>query len=66
MLITVFTLKLKSDGKIRFVILAVYVDDLILISNDVDMLATEKACLCNRSDIVDQGEAHSTLGMLIN
>ena len=56
----------KSDGKISFVILAVYVDDLIPISNDVDMLAAEKACLCNKFDMVDQGEAHSILGMLIN
>ena len=56
----------KSDGKISFVILAVYVDDLIPISNDVDMPAAEKACLCNKFDMVDQGEAHSILGMLIN
>ena len=30
------------------------------------MLAAEKACLCNKFDMVDQGEAHSILGMLIN
>ena len=30
------------------------------------MLAAEKACLCNKFDMVDQGEAHSVLGMLIN
>ena len=56
----------KSNGKISFVILAVYVDDLLPISNDVDMLAAEKACLCNRFDMVDKGETHSILGMLIN
>ena len=56
----------KSDGRISFVISAVYVDDLIPISNDVDMLAAEKTCLCNKFDMVDQGEAHSILGMSIN
>ena len=56
----------KSNGKISFVILAIYVDDLIPISNDVDMLAAEKGCLCNRFDMVDKGETHSILGMLIN
>ena len=56
----------KSDEKISFAILAVYVVDLIPISNDVDMLAAENACLCDKSDMVDQGEAHSILGMLIN
>ena len=48
-----------------FCLLSCYIDDLTPISN-VDMLAAEKACLCNKFDMVDQAEAHSILGMLIN
>ncbi len=55
----------NADGKISFVILAVYVNDIISISNDVDMLNAEKAYFCKRFKMVDQGEAHSILGMLI-
>ena len=55
----------KDDGKISFVILSVYVDDLMPISNDIEMLKTEKARLCERFEMVDQGEVHSILGMLI-
>ena len=55
----------KDDGKISFVILSVYVDDLMLISNDIEMLKAEKACLCERFEMVDQGEVHSIFGMLI-
>ena len=55
----------KDDGEISFVILSVYVDDLMPISNDIEMLKVEKACLCEKFEMVDQGEVHSILGMLI-
>ena len=55
----------KVDGTVSFVMLAVYVDDIMPLSNDVEMLKSEKANLCKRFKMVDQGEAHSILGMLI-
>ena len=53
----------KPNGFISFVILAVYVDDIIPVSNDVDMLNAEKESLCREFEMVDQGEIHFVLGM---
>ena len=36
----------NDDGRMSFVILGVYVDDLIPVSNDIDMLNSEKEALC--------------------
>ena len=55
----------KADGKVSFAILAVYVGDIMPLSNDVDMLLIEKENLCKKFKMVDHGEAHSILGMLI-
>ncbi len=55
----------KANGVISFVILAVYVDDIIPVSNDVDMLKAEKESLCREFEMVDQGEIHFVLGMSI-
>ena len=55
----------NDDGFISFVILAVYVDDIIPISNDIDMLNAEKDLLCKRFEMTDQGEIHFVLGMTI-
>ncbi len=55
----------KANGVISFVILAVYVDDIIPVSNDVDMLHAEKESLCGEFEMVDQGEIHFVLGMSI-
>ena len=55
----------KADGFISFVILAVYVDDIIPVSNDVEMLKAEKEFLCKEFEMVDQGEIHFILGMTI-
>jgi len=52
-------------GKINFVILALYVDDILLMSNSTDMVAREKESLSKRFNISDQGEVHFILGMLI-
>ena len=46
----------NSDGCISFVILAVYVDDTMPVSNDKVMLNAEKASLCKKFDMIDQGE----------
>ena len=48
-----------------FVILGAYVDDLIPVSNDIDMLNSEKEALCQRFKMDERGEAHYLLGMLI-
>ena len=48
----------NDDGHISFVTLGVYVDDLIPVSNDIDMLNSEKEALCQRFKMDDRGEAH--------
>ena len=40
-------------------------DDLIPVSNDIDMLNSEKEALCQRFKMDERGEAHYLLGMLI-
>ena len=55
----------KDDGFISFVILAVYVDDIIPVSNDVNMRKVERESLCKEFEMVDQGEIHFILGMSI-
>ena len=57
--------KKQANGFISFVILAVYVDDIIPVSNDIDMLNKEKEPLCKEFEMVDQGEIHFILGMSI-
>ena len=42
-----------------------YVNDVMPLSNDIEMLKIDKANLYKEFKMVDQGEAHSTLGMLI-
>ena len=58
-------LRKEESGKISFVILALYVDDILLISNQPGLLKNEKQLLADRFDIVDQGEVHYILGMCI-
>ena len=55
----------NSNGKINFVILAVYVDDMLPVSNDIDFLNAEKKSLCDRFEMTDQREVHYILGMSI-
>ena len=56
----------SSDGSIKFVILAVFVDDFIPVSNDINMLCKEKAAFCERFDMEDKGEIHDVLGLLVS
>ena len=56
--------KLLTDT-FSYVVLGVYVDDLVPVSNDPAMLKEEKAALCNKFEMVDQGEIHYLLGMSI-
>ena len=55
----------SPGGKIKFVILAVFVDDFIPLSNDLEMLNAEKASFCDRFDMQDMGEIHDVLGLSI-
>ncbi len=51
------------DGKTQIMIIAVYVDDTILLSNDSELLLLEKKRLSERFDMDDRGEIHYVLGM---
>ena len=53
----------SANGQIKFVILPVFVDDFIPVSNDKDMLCKEKAAFCERFDMEDKGEIHDVLGL---
>ncbi|CAB4023506.1 Hypothetical predicted protein [Paramuricea clavata] len=55
----------KDGGRISFVILGVYMDDIIPVSNDIQMLNSEKKALSERFKMDDRGEVHYLLGMLI-
>ena len=55
----------QDNGLISFVILTVYVDDIIPVSNDLEMLNAEKELLRKEFQMVDQGELHFVLGMSI-
>ena len=55
----------ETDGRISFVILGVYVDDIIPVSNNPALLKVKKAALCERFEMIDQGEIHYLLGMSI-
>ena len=55
----------RDDGFIRFVILAVYVDDIIPVVNDVKMLNAEKESLCKEFEIVHLRD-QSFMGYCLN
>ena len=53
----------RKDGK--FVIMAVYVDDIIPISNNTELLRAEKEAICKQFKMVDNGAIEYFLGMMI-
>ena len=55
----------RQDGEIDFVIIALYVDDILLFSNNTEMLKREKLALARRFDVEDLGELHYVLGMCV-
>lgn len=57
--------RFNKDGKEYILLIAVYVDDLLIASNDVEVLASEKRKLSARFEMEDQGEVHYCLGMSI-
>ena len=55
----------QKDGKIDFVIIALYVDDILFFSNNTKMLKEEKLALAKRFKVEDLGELHHVLGMSV-
>ena len=53
----------EANGRINLVILGVYVDYIIPVSNSPALSKAEKAALCERFQMIDQGEIHYLLGM---
>lgn len=54
-----------QNGIIKFVILSIHVDDILLFSNDLSMLNEEKKLIGSKFKIEDMGEVKHILGMLI-
>lgn len=52
-----------QDCEIDFVIIALYVVDILPFSNNSEMLKREKLALARRFDVEDLGELHYVLGM---
>ena len=55
----------ENDGSISFVIMGVYVDDIIPISNNSVLLEAEKLEICKKFDMVDNGNISFCLGLSI-
>ncbi len=55
----------RKNGKIDFVILALYVDDILWFSNNTGMLKKEKEALAKRFKVDDMGEVSYVLGMSV-
>ena len=53
----------QSNGKIDFVILAIWVDGILMFSNNIHMLTDEKASIGSRFKVEDLGKIHYILGM---
>jgi len=53
----------KKDEGTSVVFLVLYVDDILLIGNDVGVLSTVKVWLANTFDMKDLGEASYILGI---
>ena len=57
--------KTHKDGRIEFVIIALYVDDILFFSNNTEMLKREKCAIAQRFEVQDLGELSYVLGMCI-
>ncbi len=54
-----------NNGFIKFVILLIHVDNILLFANDLSMLNKEKKLIGSKFKIDDMGEVKHVLGMLI-
>ena len=61
----IYTKSVKVNDKTSLIIIAVYVDDFTLASNDLTLLEQEKNLFAEKFDMVDQGEINYILGMRI-
>ena len=61
----VYMKKVEEHGNIKFIIILLYVDDLIPVSNDLQLLNVEKEALCKRFDMVDNGDISFILGLKV-
>ena len=57
--------RFRKDDKECITIMAIYVDDLLIASNDSEVIITEKKRLSDRFEMEDLDEAHFCLGMCI-
>jgi hypothetical protein len=55
----------STSGKIDFVIIAIYVDDMNFLSNNVEMLKREKEAIGKKFQVEDLGEIHHVLGVTV-
>ena len=55
----------NTDGEANLCILAIHVDDILCMSNDIKFLTAEKSLSCSEFEIVDYGEVNYILGMSI-
>ena len=55
----------SQDGTVNFVIIAIYVDDMMFFSNNTEMLEKEKKAIAEKFQVEDLGELHYVLGMSI-
>jgi len=53
----------STNGKIDFLIIAIYVEDMIFLSNIVEMSKREKAAIGKGFQVEDLGKIHHCLGM---
>ena len=61
----IYVKKVMIDGEERIILIALYVDDLLIASNDINLLEMEKRNLSKRFEMVDEGEVHFILGMQV-
>ena len=59
----VYTKTFKQNDMDIIILVGVYVDDIIIASNNIDILNSEKSKLSTRFDMDDRGELHHLLGM---
>ena len=55
----------SQDGTVHFVMIAIYVDDMLFFSNNTDMLEKEKNAIAMEFQVEDLGELHYVVGMSI-
>ena len=55
----------SQDGTVHFVMIAIYVDDMLFFSNNTEMLEKEKREIAKEFQVEDLGELHYVVGMSI-